>query len=147
MKSGSVGIRKQVIDKVDGLSPAWRGLLLVAVVLCALSVVTSQHKARKLFIELQKEKEQAQQRDVEWGQLQLEQSTWAAPARVEQVAVQRLQMQLPKNGQVQFIRIKQPSPQSSPTNGESEARGAKPSDRPISREMGEKNYNGSKPQQ
>jgi cell division protein FtsL len=79
-------------------------LLLVAVVLCALSVVTSQHKARKLFIELQKEKEHAQQMEVEWGQLQLEQSTWAAPARVEQVA-EKLQMQLPKNGQVQFIRV------------------------------------------
>ena len=80
-------------------------LLLLAVVLCALSVVTSQHKARKLYIELQQEKENTQQTDVEWGQLQLEQSTWAAPARVEKVASQQLQMQLPQNGQVQFIRV------------------------------------------
>ena len=79
-------------------------LLLVAVVLCALSVVTSQHRARKLFIELQKEKEHAQQMEVEWGQLQLEQSTWATPARGEKVAVQRLQMQFPQSGQIQFIR-------------------------------------------
>jgi cell division protein FtsL len=43
---------------------------------------------------------------VEWGQLQLEQSTWATPARVEDVAVKKLQMHLPKNGQVQFIRAK-----------------------------------------
>lgn len=106
MKTGIAGIRKQVISRVDALSPAYQGLLLVLVVLCALSVVTSQHKARKLFIELQKEKEQAQQMEVEWGQLQLEQSTWAAPARVEEVAVRKLQMQLPKNGQVQFIRVK-----------------------------------------
>ena len=105
MKTKIAGMQKQVRDKA-ALRPAYQGLLLVAVVLCALSVVTSQHKARKLFIELQKEKEQAQQMEVEWGQLQLEQSTWAAPARVEQVAVQKLQMQLPKNGQVQFIRIK-----------------------------------------
>lgn len=127
-----VGIRSQVMGKADGLSPVGQGLLLVAVVVCALSVVTSQHKARKLFIELQKEKAQAQQMDVEWGQLQLEQSTWAAPARVEAVAVQKLQMQLPKNGQVQFIRIKPSSPQSSLNGGVSEARGAQPSDRPIS---------------
>jgi len=106
MKTAMAGIGKRVMGKVDGLSPAYRGLLLVAVVLCALSVVTSQYKARKLFVELQKEKEQAQQMEVEWGQLQLEQSTWAAPARVEQVAVQKLQMQLPGNGQVQFIRVK-----------------------------------------
>lgn len=98
-------------------------LLLVAVVMCALSVVTSQHKARKLYIELQKEKEYAQQMEVEWGQLQLEQSTWATPARVEKVAVQQLKMQLPKNGQVQFIRLKQPLPRTivtfaHPENGE-----------------------------
>jgi cell division protein FtsL len=106
MKTGIIGIHNHVMGKVGRLSRAYQGLLLVAVVLCALSVVTSQHKARKLFIELQKEKELAQKMDVEWGQLQLEQSTWATPARVEQVAVKKLHMQLPKNGQVQFIRVK-----------------------------------------
>ncbi len=80
-------------------------LLLVLVVMGALSVVTSQHKSRKLFIALQQEKERAHQIEVEWGQLQLEQSTWAAPARVETIASQRLQMQLPKREQVRFIRI------------------------------------------
>lgn len=80
-------------------------LLLLAVVLCSLSVVTSQHKARKLYIELQKEKELAQQMDVEWGQLQLEQSTWATPSRVEKIAAQQLQMHLPKSGEVEFRRV------------------------------------------
>jgi len=89
-------------------SNALNALLLMAVVMCALSVVTSQHKARRLYIELQKEKEQAQKMEVEWGQLQLEQSTWATPARVEKVAAQKLRMQLPKNGQVQFIKLNQP---------------------------------------
>jgi cell division protein FtsL len=106
MKTDIIAFRKHVMGKAGRISPAYQGLLLVAVVLCALSVVTSQHKARKLFIELQKEKEQAQRMDVEWGQLQLEQSTWATPARIEQVAVQKLQMQLPKNGQIQLIRVK-----------------------------------------
>lgn len=85
-------------------------LLLVAVVVCALSVVTSQHKARKLFVELQQGKEQARQMEVEWGQLQLEQSTWATLARVEKIAVQQLQMQMPGNEQVRFIRIGQAVP-------------------------------------
>ncbi|MFZ2540305.1 MAG: cell division protein FtsL [Gallionella sp.] len=89
-------------------SNALNALLLLVMVVCALSVVTSQHKARKLYIELQKEKEQAQQMEVEWGQLQLEQSTWATPARVEKVAVQQLKMQLPKKGQVQVIKLNQP---------------------------------------
>lgn len=83
----------------------FNALLLIAVMLCALSVVTSQHKARKLFIELQREKDHAQQMEVEWGQLQLEQSTWATPRRVGEVAEQKLQMQMPKNGQVRFIRV------------------------------------------
>ena len=85
-------------------------LLLVAVVMCALSVVTSQHKARKLFVELQNDKEQARQMEVEWGQLQLEQSTWATLARVEKIAVQQLRMQLPANGQVRFIRMQKAVP-------------------------------------
>jgi cell division protein FtsL len=80
-------------------------LLLAAVVVCALSVVTSQHKARKLFVKLQSEKEHARQMDVEWGQLQLEQSTWATPARVEKIATQQLQMRLPKNEQIQFVKL------------------------------------------
>jgi len=58
-------------------------LLLFLAITCALGVVSSQHKARKLFVELQKEQELARQMEVEWGQLQLEQSTWAMPTRVE----------------------------------------------------------------
>jgi len=80
-------------------------LLLVLVVMCALSVVASQHKARKLFIELQKEKGFAQQMEVEWGQLQLEQSTWATPGRVGDIAEKKLRMHLPVSGYVQYIRI------------------------------------------
>lgn len=80
-------------------------LLLLAVVVCALSVVTSQHKARKLYIELQQEKEYAQEMAAEWRQLQLEQSTWATPARVEEIAARQLQMQLPASGQIQYIRV------------------------------------------
>jgi cell division protein FtsL len=81
--------------------------LLLLAIACALGVVTSQHKARKLFVELQKEKDLAQQMDVEWGQLQLEQSTWAMPARVEKVAAMKLQMQAPKTGQARYVRIEQ----------------------------------------
>lgn len=78
-------------------------LLLLIVIVSALSVVTSQNKARKLFAELQKENERAQQMEVEWGQLQLEQSTWAMSARVEKIAVNQLKMQLPEGHQIRFI--------------------------------------------
>ena len=100
-----IDIGNSVFGRAERLKPVYRFMLLLAVVASALSVVTSQHQSRKLFIELQKEKELAQRMEVEWGQLQLEQSTWAAPARVEKVAVQQLRMQLPKNGQIQYLWI------------------------------------------
>jgi cell division protein FtsL len=80
-------------------------VLLIVLLLCSLGVVTSQHKARKLFGTLQQEKDSARQMEVEWGQLQLERGTLAAPARVEKVALRQLKMQLPKSKQVQFVRI------------------------------------------
>ena len=82
-------------------------LLLLGVIACALGVVTSQNKARDLFVELQKEKNVAQQMDVEWGQLQLEQGAWAMPARVEKIAAMKMQMQLPKNGQIRHVHLEQ----------------------------------------
>jgi cell division protein FtsL len=81
--------------------------LLIAVIVLALSAVTSQHRARKYFVELQAEKERAQQMEVEWGQLQLEQSTLALPARVEGIASRQLQMQMPQSQQIQFVRTEQ----------------------------------------
>ena len=78
-------------------------ILLAIVVVCALSVVTSQHKARKLYVELQKEQEYAKQLEVEWGQLQLEQSTWAMHARIERIANGRLMMRAPPASRVQVV--------------------------------------------
>ena len=80
-------------------------LLLFLAIACALGVVTSQHKARKLFVELQNEKDRAQQMDVEWGQLQLEQSTLVTPARVEKLARQQLQMHMPQSDKTRYIRM------------------------------------------
>ena len=45
--------------------------LLGILILCALSVITSSHRARKLYGELQKEENQSRKLDLEWGQLQL----------------------------------------------------------------------------
>ena len=78
-------------------------LLLAALAACALALVTSQHQARKLYVELQKEQELAQQREVEWGQLQLEASTWATHARVEKLATRALGMRVPPASRVQVV--------------------------------------------
>ncbi|MFA7293407.1 MAG: cell division protein FtsL [Rhodocyclaceae bacterium] len=74
--------------------------LLFFVVFCALGVVTSQHKARKLFQALEFEQERARQLDVEFGQLQLELSTWATHPRIEKIARERLKMNAPVAGRL-----------------------------------------------
>lgn len=78
-------------------------LLTLILVACALSVVTSQHNARKLFVELEKEQALARQLAVEWGQLQLEQSTWAMHARVEKIASGQLHMKVPDAARVRIV--------------------------------------------
>ena len=78
-------------------------LLLALLTACALGLVTSQDKTRKLFAELEREQEQAKQLDVEWGQLQLEQSTWAMHARVEKIAREHLHMSLPDAKRTQVV--------------------------------------------
>ncbi|HKU69370.1 MAG TPA: cell division protein FtsL [Burkholderiales bacterium] len=78
-------------------------LLLAALIACALGLVTSQHQARKLYVELQKEQDLANQINVEWGQLQLEASTWATHARVEKIAVQSLGMRVPPPSRIQLV--------------------------------------------
>lgn len=75
-------------------------LLLLLVVASSIGVVASQHKSRNLFTELERSQEHMRNLDVEWGQLQLEQSTWAAHARVEKIARDRLNMRLPVEGKV-----------------------------------------------
>jgi cell division protein FtsL len=61
-------------------------LLLAVLVACALGLVTSQHKSRKLFSDLEREHNRARELDVEYGQLQLEASTWGLHSRVERIA-------------------------------------------------------------
>jgi cell division protein FtsL len=76
--------------------------LFGVLVLCGLLLVTSQHQARKFYVELQKEQELAKQLEIEWGQLQLEQSTWAMHARIEKIAARNLNMRVPSPLRIQM---------------------------------------------
>ena len=68
-------------------------LLLAALLVgCALSVVNAQYRARNLFIALGKLENQAHQLDIDWAQLQLDQSTLGKNARIEQIARTELNM-------------------------------------------------------
>ena len=68
--------------------------------ICALSVVASKHRARKVFSELETGQKRMRDLDVEWGQLQLEQSTLAAHVRVAAIARDKLGMKPPATGQI-----------------------------------------------
>jgi len=75
-------------------------LLLIIAVSCALGAVAAHHQARKLVSEIEREQVRMRALEVEWGQLQLEQSTWAGHARIEKIARERLHMKPPSPGQV-----------------------------------------------
>ena len=75
-------------------------ILLLIVVVCALGAVTSQHRARKLFQAVEAEQERARQLEIEFGQLQLELSTWATSPRIEKIARERLKMRTPEPARV-----------------------------------------------
>ena len=78
-------------------------LLLAVLILGALSLVTSRHQARKLFVELERETARARAYETEYGQLQLEQSTWAMPVRVEKIAREQLKMQIPGARRIEVV--------------------------------------------
>ncbi len=80
-------------------------VLLAIVVACALSLVTSRHQARRLYVELTREQAQARALETEYGQLQLEQSTWGMPARVEKIAREQLRMQLPSAARMDVVTL------------------------------------------
>ncbi|MCA1978215.1 MAG: cell division protein FtsL [Thiobacillus sp.] len=64
--------------------------LAIVLVACALAVIQAQHRSRTYFVELERLKKEARVLDEQWGRLQLEQGTWANPARIDAVARERL---------------------------------------------------------
>jgi cell division protein FtsL len=72
--------------------PVSQVVILLAVVISSVGIVYSKHQARKLFVELQALGNERDNMDVEWGQLQLEQSTLSTQGRVERAARDRLGM-------------------------------------------------------
>jgi cell division protein FtsL len=80
-------------------------LLLLVLLCCALGLVTSQQKARKLFTQLEAEQGRARELEVEYGQLQLEASTWGLHARVERIASATLGLRPPDPRRVRVIEL------------------------------------------
>ncbi|MDH4190752.1 MAG: cell division protein FtsL [Betaproteobacteria bacterium] len=80
-------------------------LLLLVLVGCALGLVTSQHRARKLFSELDQAQGRERELDDEYGRLQLEAATWGMHARVEKIAHGVLGMRAPDARRVRALEL------------------------------------------
>ena len=73
-------------------------LALTVAVICvvsAMALVYTRHESRKLFIELEQLTAERDALNIEWGQLQIEQSTWSTHARIERVAMEELSLSRP----------------------------------------------------
>ena len=80
-------------------------ILFFVLIMVSLGVVTSQHQARKYYFELEQQQELTKKYQTEYGQLQLEQSTWAMHSRIEELAAKKLNMQVPDAKRIQVILL------------------------------------------
>ena len=80
------------------------GVLFVVVLVVSLSVVYTKHMNRKYFTEWQKLQKERDEMNIEWGQLQLEKSTFATSSEIEKSAREQLGMDQP--GKKEIILVK-----------------------------------------
>ena len=78
-------------------------LLWVAALGSAAGAIWCKHRARELFIELEALDARRDNLEIEWGQLQLEQSAWSSHAFVERVASTRLHMATPPPQNIEVV--------------------------------------------
>ena len=78
-------------------------LLWVAVLVSAAATIYCEHRARELFIALEALNARRDNLQIEWGQLQLEQSAWSSHAFVERVASTRLHMATPPPKDIEIV--------------------------------------------
>jgi len=90
------------------MKPGRAMLLVVPVVwllvfISAIGVVLVRHEARTLFTELERLSSERDRLNIEWSQLQLEQSAWSNHGFVERVASDRLNMSLPQPAEIRIV--------------------------------------------
>ena len=78
-------------------------ILAIVCVISAIAIVYTKHESRNLFVELEQLTAERDELNIEWGQLQIEQSTWATHARIERVALEELELVRPKSTEIYLI--------------------------------------------
>jgi len=79
-------------------------ILWVAVLASAAGAIYCKHRARELFVQLERLNVRRDNLEIEWGQLQLEQSAWSTHAFVEQVAGTKLHMGTPAPRDIKVVQ-------------------------------------------
>jgi cell division protein FtsL len=78
-------------------------LLWITVLGSAAADIYCRHRARELFVQLEALDARRDNLDIEWGQLQLEQSAWSTHAFVENVARTKLRMAPPPPQDIRLV--------------------------------------------
>ena len=78
-------------------------MVWLAVLASAIAVVRARHQARTLFVQLEQLSAERDRLNIEWSQLQLEQSAWSNHGFVERVASEKLRMTLPTPDEVRIV--------------------------------------------
>jgi cell division protein FtsL len=79
-------------------------LLAIIALISAFSVVYVKDLSRRLFIEYQTLGDTQAQLNADWSKLLLEQSVWSTHARVQTLAEQRLNMEIPTPKHIVMIQ-------------------------------------------
>jgi cell division protein FtsL len=79
------------------------GVLWFAVLASAAGTIYSRHRARELFVELERLNVKRDNLEIQWGQLQLEQSAWSTHGFVESVATSKLKMATPPPAEIELV--------------------------------------------
>ena len=85
------------------VTPVVPALCAALVIVSGIAVVYAKYASRKYFIELQELRDQRDQIEIEWSQLQLEQGTLATHTRIDQLARTKLNMHVPTPDRVMVI--------------------------------------------
>src|SRR3954464_13929223 len=96
-----MGIASQLVSRK--LMPIMVAVLWVVALGSAAGAIYSKHRARELFVQLERLNNQRDNLEVEWGQLQLEQSAWSTHAFVERVASTKLKMATPPPKDIELV--------------------------------------------
>jgi cell division protein FtsL len=88
---------KQLIEIVGVL------VLAVGVVASGVWIVEVEHRSRQLFIQSEALSRELEEIEIDWGRLQIEQSTHGAHSLVETVARKRLQLVEPSGDQLAVV--------------------------------------------